>query len=496
MTQTLPTTNGNGTVPILAELGDTGLKRSWGLITEEFLPALQWDKANQVYREMGDNDPTVGAVLYALTNMVRQVTWAVTGDEQTFVEDNLAAMSQTIESFVDEALSKLQYGWSYHEVVYQQVGGRIFWRKFPIRAQDTLRRWEFDDNGGIQGMTQSSPGKNFAEVFIPIEKAMLFRTSTAKNNPQGRSVLRSAYRPWWFAKRIQELEAIGVERDLAGIPIARIPATLIVAGGAEYTAYKAVVTNLRQDEQAGMVLPSDRDDNGNLLYDIELLSTSGSKQMDTGAILGRYAAQIAMCAMADVILLGHENVGSYALSSTKEQLLVTALQAQVDEIAAVLNRHALPRLFALNGMDQGDTKIVPGSLRSENLKDVAEMVKNFNLAGWAMFPDTALEEHLRGLLDFPEPDLTATAPSPAAQEAQMEGEDVIAEKMAGGFTRLADALLATREIPHVTVTTPPVNVTTPPVNVVVEARRGGTKLIRDEQTGVLLGIEETDAATD
>jgi hypothetical protein len=44
-----------------------------------------------------------------------------------------------------------------------------------------------------------------------------------RNNPEGRSMLRTAYRSWRNKKRIEEIEGVGIERDLAGLPIARIP---------------------------------------------------------------------------------------------------------------------------------------------------------------------------------------------------------------------------------------------------------------------------------
>src|SRR3990167_5565078 len=179
------------------EIGDTGLKRSWGLVTEEFLPQLQGDRAVKVYREMGDNDPTCGAVLYALENIVRQVTWTEEGPDADLLHDLRMDMSHSWEDFIAEALSKLQYGWAYHEIVYKlRDDGRVGWQKLPIRGQDTLRRWQFDDHGGIRGMVQSGPA--YQDVLIPIDKALHFRTSARRNNPQGRSIFRVAYRPWWF----------------------------------------------------------------------------------------------------------------------------------------------------------------------------------------------------------------------------------------------------------------------------------------------------------
>ena len=56
------------------------------------------------------------------------------------------------------------------------------------------------------GMTQQPP-PDYGLLTIPISKAMLFRTESAKDNPEGRSILRNAYRSWYFKRRIQEIEA-------------------------------------------------------------------------------------------------------------------------------------------------------------------------------------------------------------------------------------------------------------------------------------------------
>jgi hypothetical protein len=98
--------------------------------------------------------------------------------------------------------------------------GKIGWRKMPIRSQETLQRWVFDESGGNMGMVQLAPPK-YETTFLPIEKCLLFRSTTIKNNPEGRSFLRNAYRPWFYKKRLEEIEGIGIERDLAGLPVAQ-----------------------------------------------------------------------------------------------------------------------------------------------------------------------------------------------------------------------------------------------------------------------------------
>ena len=56
-----------------------------------------------------------------------------------------------------------------------------------------------------------------------LERALHFVTKSRKNNPEGHSILRGSYRAWYFKRRIQEIEGIGLERDLAGFPVLTAP---------------------------------------------------------------------------------------------------------------------------------------------------------------------------------------------------------------------------------------------------------------------------------
>ncbi|WP_155274431.1 hypothetical protein [Piscirickettsia salmonis] len=45
----------------------------------------------------------------------------------------------------------------------------------------------------------------------------MFRTTSRKGNPEGRSILRNAYQPWYYKKNLESIESIGIERNLVGL---------------------------------------------------------------------------------------------------------------------------------------------------------------------------------------------------------------------------------------------------------------------------------------
>lgn len=418
----------------MVELGATGLKRTSGFINEEFLPQLKGRKAVQVYKEMSENDPIVGALLFSVDRLLRQITWRVEppdGPEgkkaAEFVEQCMDDMSSTWDDIISEILSMLPFGWSWHEVVYKQRVGpwerdpkkrskftdnRIGWRKIPIRAQETLTRWIFDETGGIKAMVQMAPPA-YKQVVIPIEKSLLFRVSTAKGNPEGRSFLRNAYRPWYMKKRLEELEGIGAERDLAGLPMARVPHEYLTAVKGSpranmVDAFRTMVRSVRRNEQEGIIVPRMMDpDTKADMFDFSLLGGGGTRQFDINGIIRRYEERILGTVLADFILVGHQGTGSYALHTDKTGLFRSGIQSIADSIADVFNRYAIPRLFEVNGWKLDELpQLVAGDIDPPDLTQLSAFMGQLNSAGVTWFPDVELEKFLREAARLPKLDET------------------------------------------------------------------------------------------
>jgi hypothetical protein len=404
-----------------SEIGVTGLNEMSGTLREEFLAELRGKNGIRVYKEMRDNDPIVGSILFAVGMLIRQASWrmkpasedAAAVETAEFVNSCRLDMTITWGDLMSEVLTMLPFGWSWMETVYKKrtgpqrnesdssrySDGRIGWRKMAPRSQDTLNKWVFDDTGGVQAMEQRSPSGTIA--VIPISKSLLFRTESNKDSPEGRSVLRNAYRPWYFKKRIEEIEGIGVERDLAGLPVIQPPEGLDLwdpnntAAGAYRDQAETMVRNIRRDEQEGVLLPFG--------WTLTLLSTGGKRNFDTSAIIDRYNNSIAMTILADFIILGHNNrYGSFALSSSKTHMFGLAIGGWLDAIADVFNRYAIPRLISVNGINPELTPTLEhGDVEVPDLVELGDYLVKLKNTGMTMFPSEPLERHLLSLAKIP-----------------------------------------------------------------------------------------------
>lgn len=413
--------------------GISGLTR-YGAISrvyEEFLRELQGPQGMQSYKEMRDNCPIVGAIMFAALHLCRKVSF-------TFKPANNSNKAKEVADFVggavfddlesawpdtlSEILTMLPFGWSMLEVemkrrlgmgepvlappLFGEVSssgqgvptpvfvpsrfddGKVGFRSWSLRAQETLFMWEFDERSNPIVMQQMAP-PDYRIRRVPLVKSLLFRTQVSKNNPEGRSVLRNAWTSYYFKKNLQVFEGIGIERDLAGYPMIQIMEPDPSKGKmvpdvwntkdpemvAMLAAMKKIVRSVRRDEQEGIVMP--------WWAEFKLLSTGSRRSFDTNGIIGRYDQRIAMSMMADFIMLGHEAVGSKALAATKISLFTAALSSFLDTVCAIIDRRATPMLLQFNGIP---LELAPtmqhGDVESINIQELGEFIAKVAQTGF------------------------------------------------------------------------------------------------------------------
>lgn len=410
------------TAPNLAEFGIGGFEFSGDWVKTDFLPQLQWPRAGKVYEEMSSNDPTIGAVLFMAKQLVRRSRWTVLAgtdpreqEAKEFIESCMSDMDQSWNEFIGEVLSMMIYGWSLHEVVYKIRKGRqsnpkynstyndgkIGWRKLASRGQNTCYGWEIDQETGEVLALKQQAAPDYGIRIIPLSKSLHFKTENNYGNPFGRSLLRNTYRPWFFKKRIEEIEGIGIERDLAGLPVLIPPKEVDIWNATDPTMVQhknnseRLVKSIRRDQSEGVVIPFG--------WELKLLSTGSRRQFDTNMILNRYDQRIAITLLADIVMLGADKVGSFALADVKKSLLSAALETLLDSIADAINRQEIPRLLELNGY--GDLHCLPilkpDEVETPSLSEVAILLKAMGDVGMVI-NDPAVEEYLRRIASMPQ----------------------------------------------------------------------------------------------
>jgi hypothetical protein len=406
---------------VFKDIGWSGLRFMSGQVMEDPDIELRGKQGAEKYHEMRYSDATVSAVLMALSLPIREAKWRVNpasdapADVQAaeFVESCLYDMSTSFDTLLTEACSMFAFGWAYLEWTLKRRLGRrpsgkaassayqdglIGFRKIALRAQTSLWEWEIDDSGGIQGMWQERLAK--APVFIPIDKALLFRTSVEGNNPEGIAVIRPAWRDYVYKREIERIEAIGLQRAMMGVPVVTLGQGASSRESSGENSHEAqaetIISGMYGNKMLGVIEESEM-----LTFRFESPDMTGITG-DSTRVIQRKDEAIARSALASWLLLGTRERGSYALARELGDMFFISVEGFLAMIAQTLSRWAVPVLFDYNVMpDVTDYPEITTSInRRVDLEAISNVI-NTLVGATIITPDPALEQHVRELAGLP-----------------------------------------------------------------------------------------------
>lgn len=364
----------------LSAIGSSGLNIFSGITYDELQKDLQWPTSILTYKKMTYSVP-VNACLSLFENLISKVKWRVKPpknptaqelEETKFIEECINDMDVSFRTVIKDALSSNIYGFAILEKVYRKRNkesgsiyndGKIGLKKIALRNQETIDGFLFDDKSGdVKGVKQnldlvnSSYNRNRkGTVIIPRSKFWHVTVGRNRSDPFGKSQLRDVYIAWRFLECLQEMEATGVQKDLNGLPIMRIPSQLMASDASPEQKIilenlKNILRNLQNNSQSGVMLPSAVDEmTKTKLFDLELLTTDGKKNYNISEIKTYYQNQIYVGLGGDLLVLGTNGVGSFAVGQLKSSITGAAIESMLDNIVESFERDVIRQLYELNG---------------------------------------------------------------------------------------------------------------------------------------------------
>ncbi|WP_437770627.1 phage portal protein family protein [Arthrobacter sp. KNU40] len=382
---------------VTPEMGDSGTHIFAGVITgEEYNFNLVGRRALKVWEEMRRSDASVGASLKAIKYPIKATKFfaapasddAADVEVSDFVHWNLFSRLKW-KKVLGEILTYLEMGYAIFEMVFEVeiVDGveRIVLTKLGFRKQTGLESWQAGPD--LPGITfRKSNGQS---VSIPLEKLIVFTNEQEGDNYEGVSILRTAYKHWFYVDKFDQIDAIGHERHSLGVPKIKYPRT---ATDPEREAARNVVRNLRANEEGYVEEPEG--------WDISFMDMQAHSLKDIGPSRDRHDRQITKNVLAQFLELGTGGAsGARAVSEDQHILLNQSIESVLDYIADTLG-YVVKTLVDLNfNVDKYPT-IKHGDVNQKDVTALAAAVEKFVSSG-LLTPTEADEDHVRQLVEFP-----------------------------------------------------------------------------------------------
>jgi SPP1 gp7 family putative phage head morphogenesis protein len=383
------------------EVGASGVTNFQGVIdTDEYVSDLKGSQLYTTVDKMRWSDASVQAALLMCELPIRSAEWDIqpASDDPLdveiadFVKDNLFnGLFLCWEDTLRQILLMHPYGCMVFEVIYKFTeDGKIAWRKWAPRLPKTIERWNVDENGELDSVVQRVyKNENYKEISIPIEKLMVFVYRREGDNYLGTSILRQAYKHWFFRDKYYKIDAVAQERLGIGIPVITLPEGYT---DDDYTAAENMGKNLRGHEKAYVVKK--------LGWEVEMLDLKAGSLKDPSPMLDHHTREILKSVLAQFIDLGSKSVGSYSLSKDQSQIFLQALDASAKAIEDVINDE-IEKLVDYNWNVDKYPKLTHADLGVKDVKELAEAIQTLSMAGM-ITPDPETEDYLRKALKLPD----------------------------------------------------------------------------------------------
>ena len=383
------------------EIGASGTTNFQGVIdTDEYVSDLKGSTLYTTIDKMRWSDATVQAALLMCELPIRSAEWDIepaSEDSQDieirdFVHDNLFnGLQLPWEETLRQILLKLPYGCMVFEIIYKITeDGKIGWRKWAPRLPKTIEKWNVNDTGELESIVQRTyKGGDFIEVEIPKEKLMVHTYRREGDNYLGTSILRQAYKHWFFRDKYYKIDAVAQERLGIGIPVITLPDGFT---DDDYNDAEKLGENLRGHERAYVLKK--------VGWGIEMMDMKNSGLRDPQTMLEHHTREILKSVLAQFADLGSNSVGSYSLSRDQSQFFLSALDSEAKDIEDTINNE-IKKLVDYNWTVEKYPKLTHSDLGMKNIEELSTAIQTLTMSG-ALTPDDQMEEYLRRVLKLPE----------------------------------------------------------------------------------------------
>lgn len=401
------------TAEMIQELGDTGTILVNGILAQQdYNPQLTGVGRIRYYDEMRLGDSTVRGALNVVKLPILNAQWYIKPSSQddtdieikNFIEDQLLKNSNfKWNSLLREILTFCDYGNSIYEKVFMPIkdgdySGKIGWHHFGHRLSKTILKWAI--NGNDPGITQLLPAgkvqptdgnRQLTTIEIPRWKLMYFILDQEGSNYEGISLLRSAYKHWYYKDNYYKIDAVATERHGLGIPVVKSPPQ---AAAKDKAKAVQIAKNIRANSQLYADLPAG--------FSLEFVDMKSNTLKDPDKMILHHDRQISKCVLAEFIELGSQgSSGAYSLSATLADLFYLS----EEYIARLVKDELQLAINELVDLNYGKQKSYPtlefGNIGQVSLEALGKFLQQTTQSG-VITPDRELERHVRQVAHLPE----------------------------------------------------------------------------------------------
>lgn len=444
-------------------LGTAGVRHFGGtLVSNETDHALYGRNKYKVFSEMLANTAMVGAGVRYFLNLLAKARWRIeppagaTADvikKAEWFNSQLKDMRTPWPRVVKRSAMHKFYGFAVQEWTVHKNPKTGFIELLDIapRPQSTISKWDLDASGKLLGIWQTDPN-TFKDHYIPRTKLLYVVDDALDTQPDGLGLFRHVVRSCNRLNRLEDLESMGYETDLRGVPIVKAPLYLLnrlvtdkVITEEEATALIEPLEEFAQNhiraKNTGILIDSSpytsQDESATPVaatqqWAVELLRGGNQGLVEVSTAIKRINYEIARTLGVELLMLGADGRGSFALSRDKTVTFSLIVDGTLAEIAETMYDDILTPLWKMNGFDLSTRPTIRTDvIQFRDIEALASAIRSMAQSGVPVSREDEAVGEFYDQLGLPrlDPDLTPTYSAdntvdtlPSAKETRDDGD--------------------------------------------------------------------------
>lgn len=307
----------------------------------ENIPELRDKQGLRKFYDMSRSDGAVRGALRVVKTPIQGADWymepatdaPIDKNVADFVEDCLMNDMESLwERFIEDCLRSIDYGYFVFEKSFypDPRTGKVKVNLVPIHPLD-IQGWNYDARNRITGIRlEPIQGLDYTQsIEIPYEKLLIVVFEMEGGDLRGTSILRTAYKHFYYKDTLYKIDAIQKERHGIGVPIIKLPMGFT---SQDKALANELGRNLRTNERAYITVPWN--------WEIMFAKLEG-QPVDTMPSIEHHDRKIYESILAT--FMGTKDVSQESLDTFYKS---TRYLARV--IAATINRYVIRELVDIN----------------------------------------------------------------------------------------------------------------------------------------------------
>lgn len=335
-------------------------------------------------------DPIIQLGLKVIKLPIKSMKWWIECQDKNIAAFLEYAIKRVWKQMLNVILNAVDFGWSASEKIWEEQDIQVVRKENgeDIVAYDgpafLLKKLKdpdpstidilVDSNGDFNGIKQFGTSKG--DVTVNPDKCFVMTNEKEYGNLYGKSLLRYAYDPWYWSTLMYQFLNRYFERRGTPPIKARAPKGKATLNTGEVRDNLEIAQTMAAslNNSSAVALPSNIDEKGNYIWDVEYMREDQRAEMFIEYIEHLNIMKLRALFVPERAVIQDTDMGARSVAQTHLNVFLMALEGLMEDIADHINKYLIPQLINYNFGPNTPPAYIKMRGLSDNVKNLLKQI--------------------------------------------------------------------------------------------------------------------------